>query len=105
MPTNSAATTITTSMPPELKKWEGTRQQGIAKFILQTGVLAWGLPMFAVMTFLVNRRAGEVRSPQMILVAAVIWALGGALFGWVTWTITERKYQKYLAGLNSQAKV
>jgi uncharacterized membrane protein len=92
-------------MPPELRKWNATRRQGMAKFILQFGVLAWGLPMFAIMTFVVNRRAGEVRSPQMILVSIVLWALGGALYGWTMWTITEKKYQKYLAGLEGQAKV
>ena len=84
-------------MPKDLKKWEITREKGKAKFILVTGVLSWGLPMFAVMTFVINRKRDEVLPPWLILVSALIWGLGGALFGWVIWTLSEKKYQKYLA--------
>lgn len=84
-------------MPKELKKWETTRQAGKKKFILFSGVLAWGLPMFVVMTFIVNRRPEVVLSSAMILLSAAIWALGGALFGWLMWMMSERKYQKFLA--------
>jgi hypothetical protein len=85
-------------MPKALKRWESTRQQGKVKFILLSGVLSWGMPMFAVMTFVVNRQSDQREQPGwMILVSAAIWALGGALFGFTLWTISEKRYQKYLA--------
>jgi hypothetical protein len=87
---------MNSEMPKELKKWEVTREKGKARFILVTGVLAWGLPMFLVMTFLFGRRPDGARSLGMILVSAIIWAFGGALFGWVTWTLSEKKYQNFL---------
>ena len=65
-------------MPKELKKWEVTRRQGKAKYILLTGVLSWGLPMFVVMTFVVNRRRDETLSTGMIAVSAFIWAIGSS---------------------------
>jgi hypothetical protein len=84
-------------MPKDLKKWEVTRQQGKAKYILLTGVLSWGLPMFVVMTFVVNRRRDETLSTGMIVFSAIMWAVGGALFGWSMWSISEKRYRKYLA--------
>jgi len=84
-------------MPRSLQKWEVTRQKGKKRFVLQTGVLAWGVPMFLVMTFVVNRQPDKPYSAGMIAVSAVIWAIGGACFGWAMWAIGERKYQKFLA--------
>jgi hypothetical protein len=89
-------------MPKELKKWEVTRQKGRKTFILVNGVLSWGLPMFIVMTFFVHRRPDGVHSPWMILVSAILWALGGALFGWIMWRLSEKKYRKYLATLHRE---
>ena len=87
-------------IPKQLKKWEVSRQKGKKKFILQTGVLLWGLPMFVVMTFVVNRQPERAHSPWMMLVSAVVWAIGGACFGWAMWNLSENKYQKYLAAQN-----
>jgi hypothetical protein len=89
-------------MPRDLQKWEATRRKGKAKFILVSGILSWGLPMFVVMTFVVNRQPDKPDSPTLILTSAVIWALGGALFGWVIWNMSEKKYQKYLASQKSE---
>jgi len=91
-----------TEMPKQLQRWEKVRQKGRLRFILLTGVAGWGLPMFAVMTFVVNRRPDSPPTPSFILVSAVIWALGGAVFGLSMWTISEKKYQKYLAGQKSE---
>ncbi len=84
-------------IPNDIKKWETTRQKGRTQFILLNGVFAWGLPMFVVMTFFVNRQRDKPLSIEMILISVVIWAIGGACFGLAMWTISERKYQRYLA--------
>ena len=85
------------TMPKNLQKWEVTRQKGKKRFVLQTGVLAWGVPMFFVMTFVVDRQPDKPFSAGMIAVSAVIWAIGGACFGWLMWAMSERKYLKFLA--------
>jgi len=86
-----------TEMPKNLKKWELTRIKGKSNFILMRGVLGWGLPMFVVMTFIVNRHQGMPLTPSRILVSIVIWSLGGALFGWLAWKLSEAKYSKFVA--------
>ena len=85
------------TMPKDLQRWEVTRQQGRLRFILLNGVLAWGVPMFVVMTFFVNFHGDKPRSAGMILLLAGVWALCGAGYGWGLWSAHERKYRKYLA--------
>jgi hypothetical protein len=91
---------MNSEMPNDLKKWETTRQKGKTKFILLNGVVAWGVPMFVIMTFVVNRERVRTDPPWMLLLAAVIWAIGGACFGLAIWIISEKKYQKYIAAKN-----
>ena len=79
------------------EKWSKTREKGRKNFILVNGLLAWGLPMFIVMTFIVNKPTDGHWSPVLILASAVIWALGGLGFGYFFWGSTERAYQKALA--------
>ncbi len=63
---------MTTEMPKNLKKWELTRTKGKTVFILLHGVLSWGLPMFILMTFIVNRRSETSLTPSRILVSVII---------------------------------
>lgn len=79
------------------EKWSKTREKGRKNFILVNGLLAWGLPMFLVMTFFVNKPNDAQWSPIFILISAVIWALGGLAFGYFVWGSTERAYKKALA--------
>lgn len=82
-------------MPKDLEAWGKTREMGRTKYILFHGVLFWGVPMFAIMTFFINNRPDRPLTQGMILVSALVWALGGALFGVTTWYINERRYHKY----------
>jgi len=86
--------------PNHIRKWEETRQKGKLRFIFLQGVVAWGVPMFIVMTFVLNRERAKTDPPWMFLASAVIWACGGACFGLAMWTISERRYQKYIASKN-----
>lgn len=84
-------------MPGDLQRWAATRQKGKRRFILVSGLLCYGLPMFAIMTFFVNRRPDRPITLMMVGISAVTWALGGAAFGWIMWHLTERRYQKFIA--------
>jgi len=83
------------------QKWAVTREKGKWRFVLQTGVLAWGVPMFVIMTFFLNRRPDTPLSIGMIAISALIWAIGGACYGLAMWTVSERKYRKFLESIKS----
>ena len=84
----------------DISKWEVTREKGKLKFILQTGILSWGLPMFGVMTFFVNRREGGELTMGRIGLSAITWAIGGILFGYIMWMLSEKKYLKFKSSEN-----
>ncbi|MGY0556645.1 MULTISPECIES: hypothetical protein [unclassified Lysobacter] len=77
--------------PEQLEKWKETRQKGMLRFVLVNGVLAYGLIMFIVMTFVVHR---DKLSVNFICISAIVWSIGGALFGVLMWIIGERKFRK-----------
>lgn len=76
-------------MPRSLRHWEITREKGALKFILQNGVLGWGLIMF-LGTFYIPWRFS-------VFVMACTWAAADAVGGAVVWITSERQYKKFLA--------
>lgn len=87
-------------MPRNLKNWELLRQKGKGRFILITGVLFYGVPMFVIMTFFVNVASHQTQvmpEAMRVAISLVIWLLGGAVFGWIMWRLNESRYQKFLA--------
>ena len=78
-------------MKPEVReKWARTRAKGKRDYVLKSGVLAYGLPMFLIMTFYVNR---ERLTPSFILISALLWLIGGIFFGVAMWSVYEARYQ------------
>lgn len=84
----------------QFDKWRKMRVKGKRNYILINGLLSWGLPMFIVMTFLVNKPDDGHMSLAMIAINALIWALGGLAFGYFTWYASEKSYQKELKNRN-----
>jgi hypothetical protein len=82
------------NMPKEFQRWGKIRHKGKSRFIVLTGVLAWGIPMFLLMTFVVNRK--KWHAPAEIAGRAVTWVIGGACFGWWIWRSSERNYLNYM---------
>ena len=77
--------------PVQLEKWKQTRQKGMLRYVLVNGVLAYGLIMFIVMTFVVHR---DKLSVNFVWISAAAWSIGGALFGVLMWMYGERKFRK-----------
>lgn len=78
-----------------LKRWPAIRARGAARFILLRGVLLWGGVMFIVMSAFSTFRLGvhHPRLPLMIVVAALLCAIGGLVWGVLTWTVNERLFR------------
>jgi nitrate/nitrite transporter NarK len=81
--------------PKQLEAWKKSRAKGMLHFVLVSGVLLYGLPMFVVMTLMVHRTE---LSPQNIGTSAVIWGLAGALFGIAMWYVQEWQFRKASGG-------
>ncbi|GLQ88759.1 hypothetical protein [Dyella flagellata] len=74
--------------PKEKDRWSKAREKGMLSYVLLTGVVAYGLPMFVVMTFLFHH------SRLSIAQSAAVWLSAGALYGVVTWLVQEHRYRK-----------
>ena len=77
--------------PAELERWSVLRAKGRLRYVLLHGVLAYGLPMFLVMTFLVRP---QPQTPVLLAISAALWAVGGLVFGLIMWHVNERRYRK-----------
>ncbi len=86
---SGASSSATTNTP-----WAVIRQKGKGNFIFQRGVLAWGVPMYLLMTVLpaVNGRVGP--TAFYFLWQGVLWGGAGAFFGLVIWHFSEKSYLK-----------
>ena len=77
--------------PEQFEKWKEIRAKGMLRYVLVSGVLSYGLAMFVVMTFVVNRdRLGTT----YIGISAIAWTIGGALFGEAMWFVQECQFRK-----------
>jgi hypothetical protein len=73
-----------------IKRWQVIRSRGRTRYLFVTGALSWGVPMFLLMTFIVS--PPKQMSPPLILLSAIMWLIGGLLFGYVMWIVGERRY-------------
>ena len=81
--------------PKQLEAWKKSREQGMLRYVLISGVMSYGLPMFVVMTLMVHRTELTM---QNVGLSAVIWASAGALFGAAMWYIQEWQFRKASKG-------
>ena len=79
-----------------LKAWEAMRAGGKWKFIFLKGVLYWGGSMFVVMglAFPALMHPANAFSPRLLIVNALVWPIGGFLWGALVWFLLERKFAK-----------
>lgn len=72
-------------------KWLNTRLRGKQRFIFTRGVLGWGGFMFIFMTVVHNYIDHENTDWSYILIAVLVWAVGGYSFGVWQWNWQEKK--------------
>ncbi|WP_430387307.1 hypothetical protein [Dyella sp. 20L07] len=58
------------------------------RYVIRSGVLFYGLPMFVIMTYLIpHPRLSTAQS-------AALWAAAGAVYGLAMWLVQERRFRK-----------
>lgn len=87
---------LETAMANRMENWRNKRESGMFIYVLQTGILSWGLIMYLVMAVVPALTGSDPLDLVSLLWQAGIWAIGGALFGYVGWLFSERQYSKYL---------
>lgn len=80
-------------------RWPAIRARGMWHFVLLKGVAFWGGLMFAFMVAMMLHRFGAAhpRFPLLLAVALPLCAIGGLVWGLLTWYFNER----VLRALNS----
>jgi len=72
----------------ESRRWAETRKQGMLRFVMRSGVLLYGMPMFVIMTYLIpHPRLSTGQS-------ALLWLAAGACYGIALWLVQERRYRR-----------
>lgn len=74
-----------------IANWKKTRQKGKYHYIFFHGVLGWGLPMFVIMTFVLQRGPLNLIS---IIIHLVVLGLAGYIFGLWSWIANENIIRK-----------
>jgi hypothetical protein len=80
----------------DVEKWKVTREKGMLTYVLYNGILAWGVPMFIVMSFIVNKPFANGFSIKNVITHGGIWLIAGIFFGVCTWLVIEKMYKKEL---------
>lgn len=80
----------------EFNAWEVKRTKGKLNFVLVTGVLSYGLPMFILMAFMQKPFVDGLMT-QAAMIHYLVWLLAGLFFGTMMWSITQWRYKKELA--------
>ena len=77
--------------PDTIQRWERIRAQGLARFILVHGIVSYSLPLFLLMTFVLHHGHSGL---TFVALSALLWTIGGGVFGWVMWHVRERMYRR-----------
>lgn len=77
------------------RRWPAVRARGMAHFVLMRGLLLWGGLMFAFFTVMTWVKFGpqHPRFVLLLVVSAGLCAIGGLVWGLLTWAISERIYR------------
>lgn len=71
----------------EFERRARQRERGIWRYVVRSGVVFYGLPMFVLMTYVFPHP--RVTTAQ----SAMLWLLAGAAYGVVMWLVQERRFR------------
>jgi hypothetical protein len=81
--------------PREIEQWKKNREKGMARFILFTGILSYGLPLFAVLNVM-NPPKTPLSITDMIVTFLICAVAGGSAFGYILWHVQEKRFRRAL---------
>ncbi len=81
--------------PKEFEQWQKTREKGLARFILVTGILSYGMPLFVVLNFMDPPKM-PLSITDFIVTLLICAVAGGSAFGYILWVVQEKRYRKAL---------
>ncbi len=80
--------------PTQYAAWAKLRQQGRNRYMLIHGMLMYGLPLFVVMSFIVNQPFAQGYTMTAVAIHLGVWLLVGQMVGLVNWLINEKRFAK-----------
>ncbi|HET6554830.1 MAG TPA: hypothetical protein VFG49_14990 [Dyella sp.] len=72
----------------EFDHWAKVRERGMLRYVLRSGVVYYGLPMFVIMTYLIPHP--RLTTGQ----SAWFWLMVGAGFGVAMWWVQEHRFRR-----------
>ena len=77
------------------ERWPAIRARGFARFVLVRGLLAYGGIMAMVVAVMVTLTLGTEHPhlPMLLGLAIPLCAIGGLLWGALTWWVNERLFR------------
>jgi hypothetical protein len=81
--------------PKEIERWRKVRGKGLPHFIVRTGMLAYGLPMFFVVNF-VDPPKMPLNVTDLVVMLLICAVAGGSAFAYAVWLVQEKRLQKAL---------
>jgi hypothetical protein len=78
----------------QLEKWAKTRQMGRARYVWRYGVLGWGLATGVLWSICRGFLRGGDQLPVLLVLALIIFPIGGYFFGQWTWKKGEENFQQ-----------
>lgn len=84
----------------EIEKWKKIREKGRLRFILLTGILSYGVPLFVVLTYM-NPPKMPLSAVDLIITFLICAVAGGSAFGYILWSVQEMRYRKAVKNGNA----
>lgn len=73
----------------EFDRWARVRGQGMLRYVLFSGLLCCGLPMFLLMTYVIPHPRLSVMQSALLW-----WVMAGAGYGVAMWLVQECRFRK-----------
>ncbi|MFO6424109.1 hypothetical protein [Motilimonas sp. KMU-193] len=88
--------------PREYQAWAKVRKLGRNRYMMLNGMLMYGVPLFVVMSFIVNQPFAEGYTMTAVAIHLGVWLFIGQMFGLVNWVVNEKRFAK-ASGQNQQS--